>query len=126
MFAAAAAGRTVRWCWSLVLLARGGRRFLSPGCTRRTEPRDDVGDFLWSKSAAGDVGAPIGGAGVGVAGDDEAAQTLIADEFQIGRINDGMRCGLSRLRRAIGGRPDSYAVGAMAAGTGCGIGFLSI
>ena len=93
------------------------------GGALRGEPGDDVGDLLvghsgWRRQSERQSGM----SSVGLAGDDDAAQILVADEREIGRIDDGAELAGAGLR--IAGLPSP--VGAVAAGAEGGVGLLAV
>ena len=79
----------------------------------RGDPGEDVGDLLVGHRAVRASAAPVGHAFVGPSGDDDAAQILVADEREIGWIDDGAELALARVGAAIG--RSAFAGGAVAA-----------
>ena len=55
------------------------------------EPGDDVGDLLAARARVRECKSANRVRSIEMAGDDDAAQILIVDEREIGRVDDGVR-----------------------------------
>ena len=64
------------------------------------KPGDNVGNFLVGHGLAGNIAAPVRRVEVRPAGDDDSAQTLVADQAEIGGIGD-RTCLAVRLCRPL-------------------------
>src|ERR1700733_9764617 len=85
------------------------------------KPGDDIGDLLVGEGLRG-VGAPVRHALVGTAGDGDAAKILIADEGEVGRVDDGAEFAGAGFGIACG----AFSVRSVATCAGCCVGLLAV
>src|SRR5664279_2318040 len=69
----------------------------------RHQPGHYIGNFLIAHGAPGNIAPPIRGVEVGTAGDDQGAQSLVADQAEISAIGDRARLGSALVAVTVAG-----------------------